>query len=550
MKIRHFLAIGLLSTLASGVYALDPAVDEPYVTFNAYVTKPDVWLKSSVYDDEVFFQLDNNPIQSARITKGIDQLQNFVLGDGKTTGSVVKIWASNKMWFINMDDMKVDGLTFGKNGKRGIKELRCQNNKLTDFNFVKDLRALEYLVAGGNVVMKNAVIESESLQRLDLGRTLYYNPNLETFSINAPKLLEIALAKTKVTEVTGLDKCTQIMEINISGNTKLTKLPLPKSENLEVLQILNNTQLGEITVRDYPKLRICNLINNALTKIDVANIPSVYHLNLANNKFEEMTMNIPTGGQGGITFTLNGNPIRKMSLDMPYCTEFVYQTCQTMDTLDLTGLPRLRRCDVKGGKLQYVNFNTAALDTCLRDFHLTYNRMALDAFPGIVPKMNPALNYYAPQAKPQIPAEAIAGSEIDLSHWAVGKNYDGTTTPSVFRWVTIFDEELQEGKDYIVKSPGVFQFPNVIEDKFRCFITNSAYPRFELWTDSEGRQYDWRIYTGYISIVKNPSGITAVGTDSDEAAEYYSLQGLRVPQPVKGQIYIVRKGDKTVKVKY
>lgn len=549
MKIRHFLTIGVMGATALCALAGDPS-GEPYITFTSHVANPDVWLKSSVYEDLVYFQVDDNKIDTLMITKGINELQNFKLPNANPQGSVIKIWASNKMWFINMDDLKADNISFGKDGKRGLKELRCQGNWLSDFNFTKDLLSLDYLVAGGNPKIKNAVIESATLRRLDLGASLYSMPELESLSINTPNLIELALSKSKITEIEGLDKCLSLYKITLTSNSNMSKVSLPKSEKLEMIQIIGSPMLTNITVRDYPLLRICNLNSNGLSSIDVANVPSVYHLNLSNNLFEEMNMNMPTGGQGGITFTLNGNPIKKMNLDMPYVTEFVYQACIEMDTLDLKGLPRLRRCNVQGGFLKYVDFNKQALDTCLVDVHLNDNRMAMDAFFGICPKMNPALNYYAPQENPQIPEEAEAGVVIDLSHWAVGKNYDGTTVQSEFKWITLFDEELVAGKDYIVKSPGVFEFNKAIEDKFRCFITNSAYPRFELWKDSEGRTYDWRIMTNYITVTGTPGSVNGIDSTDSAPAVYYNLQGIRVINPIHGQVYIVKTDGKSRKIVY
>ncbi|MDE6498135.1 MAG: C10 family peptidase [Muribaculaceae bacterium] len=42
-------------------------------------------------------------------------------------------------------------------------------------------------------------------------------------------------------------------------------------------------------------------------------------------------------------------------------------------------------------------------------------------------------------------------------------------------------------------------------------------------------------------------GIQDVEAGDDQPAEYYNLQGIRVAQPAAGQIYIVRRGDKTTK---
>lgn len=52
-----------------------------------------------------------------------------------------------------------------------------------------------------------------------------------------------------------------------------------------------------------------------------------------------------------------------------------------------------------------------------------------------------------------------------------------------------------------------------------------------------------------MSIIKNiPSAISSVNANGEQApVEYYTLEGMRVNQPVKG-IYIMRQGNKVVKV--
>ena len=45
----------------------------------------------------------------------------------------------------------------------------------------------------------------------------------------------------------------------------------------------------------------------------------------------------------------------------------------------------------------------------------------------------------------------------------------------------------------------------------------------------------------------NPTGIEAINTEDAANCEYFNLQGMRVANPVKGQIYIVRQGTKVAK---
>ena len=43
------------------------------------------------------------------------------------------------------------------------------------------------------------------------------------------------------------------------------------------------------------------------------------------------------------------------------------------------------------------------------------------------------------------------------------------------------------------------------------------------------------------------SGIANIDTDNNASVKYYNLQGVEISKPVKGQIVIVKKGNKAIK---
>ena len=71
------------------------------------------------------------------------------------------------------------------------------------------------------------------------------------------------------------------------------------------------------------------------------------------------------------------------------------------------------------------------------------------------------------------------------------------------------------------------------------------------WKITEAGKYDVKlnVLDNTMSIIKNvPSAISSVNANGEQApVEYYTLEGMRVNQPVKG-IYIMRQGNKVVKV--
>ena len=71
------------------------------------------------------------------------------------------------------------------------------------------------------------------------------------------------------------------------------------------------------------------------------------------------------------------------------------------------------------------------------------------------------------------------------------------------------------------------------------------------WKITEAGKYDVKlnVLDNTMSIIKNvPSAISSVNANGEQApVEYYTLEGMRVNQPVKG-ICIMRQGNKVVKV--
>lgn len=71
------------------------------------------------------------------------------------------------------------------------------------------------------------------------------------------------------------------------------------------------------------------------------------------------------------------------------------------------------------------------------------------------------------------------------------------------------------------------------------------------WKITEAGKYDVKlnVLDNTMSIIKNvPSAIFSVNANGEQSpVEYYTLEGMRVNQPVKG-IYIMRQGNKVVKV--
>ena len=92
------------------------------------------------------------------------------------------------------------------------------------------------------------------------------------------------------------------------------------------------------------------------------------------------------------------------------------------------------------------------------------------------------------------------------------------------------------------------------------FASNKAWRTYDATLDTEGGiwhvgikaksnadQYGLYVRNIQIESLNDPVGVDAIDADENAPAEYYSLQGMRLDTPEKGQLVIVRKGGKSYK---
>lgn len=71
-------------------------------------------------------------------------------------------------------------------------------------------------------------------------------------------------------------------------------------------------------------------------------------------------------------------------------------------------------------------------------------------------------------------------------------------------------------------------------------------PQWWMSFDQAGNQIDAEM-SGWIYFPKDYNSVESIGEESNEAPVYYNLQGVQVANPEKGQLLIVRKGNKSSK---
>lgn len=572
MKNLNRIALGVAMLCGAGAWAAAPSgpVFASLITDKGLRAKESeryvqIYVKSSVTTDTVFFQFgEGASIDTLPVTKA-NSLVN-IKKTGLSGGNIpVKIWAPQTVWFLNINNADATSFTAGTCGT-SVREFRCENDSLNNMDFLKDMKALEYFVCANNRRVKEVTLTTPNLQRLQLGKM----PALQKITVAGPEIYEF---KVDMPRITSLDfsNCPKLKIFNVSNATELKDVKLGACAVLEDATFGGCTSLQALAFENMPALKKLQLYDcTKLSQVKTTNLPALTQLNLRDNALTQLSI---SGFPKLTQVNISGNHYSTLEIDNPSITSLTLDKCN-LDSVDLTKLNILRSLYLRNGNVRAVGLNASAMTNTLTTMQLLNSRFTLGSLPARPKKMNATLNYYAPQAQPQLPKVVKKGTVVDLSAWAVGHTLDGTV-PSVFKWETIFEEVLQEGVDYTCEN-GKFIFKHEIEDSVRCFITNPEFPSFALLTDSKGNVTDNRIITNYLVVdntgyvaginndsdlmVSNPSSLTIkiISSDNGTEATVYSADGrlvarrsvngeteMKVPAP---GLYIVRAGGKAVKL--
>lgn len=419
----------------------------------------------------------------------------------------VKIYGKT-ISFINFNTTDAYDVNVGEDGKNSITELRSEGNPITSIDFVNDMKALTYLYIGSNNKLTDVNIKSDVLERVKLNK----QNKIKNFTMEGEKIYEFTLTNNNGIESVDFTKCPALTTVSLASDSTIKTVKF--AENPEKLKsvTISFSQITEFAAKNMPSLNDASVISNKnLTSCVFENCPSLTRLNLANNGLETFTLS----NMHKLTYlSIDGNPFQSLNLDLDALTT-LYCEKTPLKTADFSKLPKVKFLYARNGVLESIKLSDEALENSLSGLYVTDNNFGLVELPARGTKMKPTststepYNYYAPQKNPVLPNEIEVGEEIDLSKYLYANLYKSEdVVNSVYKWVTKFDEELQEGVDYTVKD-GVFKFAKAQEDSVACFITNTEFPWFKKYTDAKGKEYDYRIKTNYVS-VNIASGVDVV----------------------------------------
>lgn len=342
---------------------------------------------------------------------------------------VVKVYGAENL--INSFQCTYYGLTaLDLSGCPKLTDITCDHNLLTTLDVSKNTELL-WLNANDNEI-KTVSFPSES--------------KLQTLWLNNSQISSIDLSGMKDLIDLRLLNCGQLRSLNVSSNTKLTRLEVPGaplynidvSHNAELsLLDVSMSNIYSIDVTHNPKLTqlgVGHLPNSSykLSSIDVSHNPELFYLNASGNRIKEID--------------LSNNP----ELQVLNIWE------NELTSIDLTGNSKMTQLLIRDN---YLNYNTLPIDD-----KLTYY-------------------IYNPQKPVKVNPEYAAGGELDLSKEVYNPDYEigfslYLTSSDIYQDP---GKPLVDGVDYTVDK-GVVKFLKSQSDSVYCSVTHEKFPDMELKT--------------------------------------------------------------------
>ncbi|BDR55288.1 hypothetical protein KIMH_13990 [Bombiscardovia apis] len=241
-----------------------------------------------------------------------------------------------------------------------LREIRIDNNQITDISPITGLPDLSTLSANSNQITTVGALDNPSLQSLQL----QINKISSIASINwtnLTKLQNIDLANNQITDispVTGLPSLTGLR----AQNNQITNLGSFDNPNIEHLYLKNNkiTSVSSVNWSNLTKLQNIDLANNQITDISpVTGLPSLTGLRAQNNQIT----NLGSFDNPNIEHLyLKNNKITSVSSvnwsNLTKLQNIDLDNNQITDISTITGLPSLTRIDANVNQITNVgNFN-------------------------------------------------------------------------------------------------------------------------------------------------------------------------------------------------
>ena len=417
----------------------------------------------------------------------------------------------------------------------------------------------------------------------DLSMAHVNHNRLRSLKLDNPRLI-ILLAGTNLLEEVDLSLCPLLKTITLNQN-HLTSVDLNVNSALQQVFVGENA-IEELTLpKSAPDLTVLNLNHNRVSELDLKALPGLKELIISNNLF-------------GGTLDISANPMMTLINFSHNMIESV-KWCPTSELVTIFGWNnRLKTLNVPGTKLGYVDCSRNQIEAVnfsdhknLNNCILDYNRLASVNFKvntnlwGVSLRANlldvAAIQQICSQLPDVNSVEIIPGHESWMKTLFLSGN-PGCASADVTAaldkgWAVVMDETLPvdraisisitdsdglpvsgasitlvvDSKDmstpFTEISEGVYSYDSLPVFEDLDYALRIAKEGYETQTIDINAVHDADLNLNIV--LKDFSGVDGIESEDDCEAEYYSLQGIRLPAPEKGSIVIVRKGSRSSLVK-
>ncbi len=279
--------------------------------------------------------------------------------------------------------------------------------------------------------------------------------------------------------------------VNAGLSTSDIILP-PANGKLKEISLAGN-EIESIDLSGYPTLKMLNLSNNKLTEFDSSPFTNLEALYLTYNNLSSVTLDNP----GMWECALVGNNLENVDLSHVPFMQQLYLTDNKLTTVDISAMPIIKDLWIDHN---YFTFATLPLPTASMVKYIYGNQAILEVTPE---------DGYLVDLSSQV---SCHGNPTTYTWYIDSPYYDEEGN--------LVGENLYENEEYTL-TDGVTRFLKPFSH-IMCVMTNSLLP-------------DIVLYTNFIDVIADPSGIDEVVASDELPATWYNLGGVIVARTLPGE---------------
>jgi hypothetical protein len=335
-----------------------------------------------------------------------------------------------------------------------------------------------------------------------------------------------AYSKVDGASITAADfsKATDLTDISIYGNKRLTSLVLPESEALTKLEI-NNTGLTSVDITKLPNLASLDATGAQLTSLDLSKSTALTSLKLNDCPWESTTIDLSANTALKSMYLLNMG-LESITVGVKPAKSYISLNNNKLTTLDVS------EADLAAGSLLAMYNNLTSIKyNKIKTLNVTGNQFTLSTLPY---ENITNLTYTNQQAMPVTVSEGTVDLSSEYSVKGIKSTDEAKTT--TYTWKDSEGTALVAGEDYTEEN-GVFTFLKAQENIY-CEMSNAAFPATTFKTET-------------IS-VSATSSVANISVAANEAVQgVYTIDGRFVGKSVENLapgMYLVKTANSVKKI--